>query len=156
WGRSGRDHRHPGLRGVPLGVHLRGSDGVRGGLRGAHFPAAVRDHAPHEALHRRAAGAPRRGHVSARDKPRLVEEALSHLFLAFAVVFALYPVLWVVTLAFSGSRPPSPNVLPVPNDPTASHLLAVLGTTRQTADGSMWLFGRQLMNSLVVSLATAV
>ncbi len=35
------------------------------------------------------------------------------------------------------------------------HLRAVVSTTHAGPDGAVWLFGRQLANSLVVSLATA-
>jgi arabinogalactan oligomer/maltooligosaccharide transport system permease protein len=72
-----------------------------------------------------------------------------------AVCFALYPVLWVVALAFSGSRPPTAEMLPIPHDPTLANFTEVVTTTRATPDGTVWLFGRQLMNSLVVSLVTA-
>jgi arabinogalactan oligomer/maltooligosaccharide transport system permease protein len=84
-----------------------------------------------------------------------VESALVHVVLLAAVTFALYPVLWVVSLAFSGERPPVAEVLPVPTSPTLEHLRDVVGATKTTADGEVWLFGRQLANSLVVSLATA-
>jgi arabinogalactan oligomer/maltooligosaccharide transport system permease protein len=84
-------------------------------------------------------------------KPSLLESALSHALLVLGVAFALYPVLWVVSLAFSGTQEPTPQILPVPAQPTLKHLEDVVGATR----GSTWLFGRQLANSLVVSLATA-
>jgi len=88
--------------------------------------------------------------------PSLLERALVHLVLVLAVAFALYPVLWVVATAFSGTLTPEPRALPVPQEPTLEHLHAVVGATRELPDGSStWLFGRQLFNSLVVSIATA-
>ena len=42
-------------------------------------------------------------------------EALSHAVLLLAVAFALYPVLWVVSLALSPSGTPSPHALPLPD-----------------------------------------
>jgi arabinogalactan oligomer/maltooligosaccharide transport system permease protein len=73
-----------------------------------------------------------------------------------AVCFALYPVLWVVALAFSGSRPVVPELLPAPHAPTLKHLDAVVSTTHKIAGGgTTWLFGTQLANSVIVSLATA-
>ncbi|HEY4120197.1 MAG TPA: carbohydrate ABC transporter permease [Byssovorax sp.] len=90
-----------------------------------------------------------------RERPTALESIGAHALLVVGVAFALYPVLWVAALAFSGSRPPTPELLPVPHAPTLAHLAAVVGTTRQTADGSTWLFGRQLANSLVVAIATA-
>jgi arabinogalactan oligomer / maltooligosaccharide transport system permease protein len=80
-----------------------------------------------------------------------LESVASHVILVLATAFALYPVLWVVSLAFSGDRPLVPEVLPFPHQPTLRHLTAVV-TTRH---GDDWLFGRQLANSIIVSLATA-
>jgi arabinogalactan oligomer/maltooligosaccharide transport system permease protein len=85
-----------------------------------------------------------------------LESFASHALLVLAVGFALYPVLWVVALAFSGSRPAVPEVLPLPHEPTAKHLEAVISTTHKLAEGgAAWLFGRQLANSVIVALATA-
>lgn len=83
------------------------------------------------------------------------ESFASHFVLLLAVAFALYPVLWVVSLALSGSSTSEARVLPIPHDITADHLKAVVSTSRDTPDGNVWLFGRQLANSLVVALATA-
>lgn len=88
--------------------------------------------------------------------PSLLERTLVHVVLVLAVGFALYPVLWVVATAFSGTLTPEPRALPLPEEPTLEHLRAVVGSTRELPDGgTMWLFGRQLFNSLVVSIATA-
>ncbi len=87
----------------------------------------------------------------------LVERALVHLALVLAVAFSLYPVLWVVATAFSGTLTPEPRALPIPQEPTLEHLREVVGATRVMTDGdTQWLFGRQLLNSLVVSISTAV
>ncbi len=91
-----------------------------------------------------------------RERIGLLESAVSHAVLLAAVAFALYPVLWVVATAFSGGESVEPRVLPVPEEPTLAHLREVALVTRETASGSTWLFGRQLLNSLVISLATAV
>jgi arabinogalactan oligomer/maltooligosaccharide transport system permease protein len=85
-----------------------------------------------------------------------LESVAAHLLLVVAACFALYPVLWVISLAFSGQQTPEPRVLPVPEQLTISHLRDVVTAARQTPDGTVWLFGRQLLNSLVVSTATAV
>ena len=89
--------------------------------------------------------------MNARRRVSPVESIAAHAVMVVAVAFALYPVLWVIALAFSGARPPSPNVLPIPTNPTLHPLIDVVGASR---DG-VWLFGRQLMNSIVVALATA-
>ncbi len=84
------------------------------------------------------------------------ESVLTHAVLVLFTCFALYPVLWVVALALSGERTPTASAIPLPEAPTLDHLRAVLGASRAEADGgTTWLFGRQLLNSLVVSLATA-
>jgi arabinogalactan oligomer/maltooligosaccharide transport system permease protein len=92
---------------------------------------------------------------AASERPSLFESIASHLVLLLAVAFALYPMLWVVSLAFSGARPLGARVFPLPNQPTMANLEAVVLSSRATADGTMWLFGRQFANSIVVSLATA-
>jgi arabinogalactan oligomer/maltooligosaccharide transport system permease protein len=92
--------------------------------------------------------------VNRRVSP--LESIATHLALLAAVAFSLYPVLWVISQAFSGSRPPSARVLPIPYDVTAAHLKAVVGTTKDLDGAPVWLFGRQLANSIVVSLATAL
>jgi len=85
-----------------------------------------------------------------------LESIATHLALVLAVAFSLYPLLWVLSLAFSGSRPPEARVFPVPYDVTLSHLDAVVSTTKSVGDTSIWLFGRQVANSVIVSLATAL
>lgn len=85
-----------------------------------------------------------------------LESVGAHLLVLAAVCFALYPVLWVIALAFSGEQTPEPRVMPLPEQPTLEHLKSVVGSSRETADGTIWLFGRQLANSLIVSLGTAV
>ncbi|MFT3767185.1 MAG: sugar ABC transporter permease [Minicystis sp.] len=93
-----------------------------------------------------------------QERVSLLESFASHAVLIVAVCFALYPVLWVIALAFSGSRPAVPEVWPVPHQPTLSHLQAVVSTTQKLPGpegGTMWLFGRQLANSVIVALATA-
>ncbi|MEX1363820.1 MAG: ABC transporter permease subunit [Nannocystaceae bacterium] len=87
----------------------------------------------------------------------LLERVAVHVALLLAVGFALYPVLWVVATAFSGTLSPEPHALPVPQEPTMQHLNEVVGSSRELADGStVWLFGRQLLNSLVVAISTAL
>ncbi len=96
-------------------------------------------------------------HGTLRERSSTLESVAAHLVVLAAVAFALYPVLWVVSLAFSGSRPPEPTVIPTLRDPTLDHLRAVVGSSRALPDGStIWLFGRQAFNSIVISLATAI
>lgn len=84
-----------------------------------------------------------------------VERIVVHVLLIGAVCFALYPVLWVVALALSGTPSPEAAAIPIAAEPTFDHFEAVATASKETADGDVWLFGRQLFNSLVVALATA-
>ena len=73
------------------------------------------------------------------DKPSVLERVVVHLLLVGAVAFALYPVLWVVSLALSqGGLSGTGGVVPLPRAPTLENFRLVLGTT--DPDGA-WLFG---------------
>jgi len=90
-------------------------------------------------------------HGTSTEEPSVLESFGAHFVLVLAVAFSLYPVLWVVSRAFSGAQPAAGELFPLPHQPTLSHLEAVV----LAKQGSTWLFGRQLANSLVVSAATA-
>jgi arabinogalactan oligomer/maltooligosaccharide transport system permease protein len=98
--------------------------------------------------------------VSAFGQGRKVsplESIGAHLLLIAAVAFALYPVLWVISTAFSASADPVPRVLPLPVDPTLEHLRGVaFSTLKVPGEPDRWLFGLQFLNSIVISLATAL
>ncbi len=84
-------------------------------------------------------------------RTRLVESALLHTLLMAAVAFALYPVLWVIAIALTpGGLGAQAGVLPLPHSPSLDNFRTVLGS------GGGWLFATQAMNSLAVSLATAL
>jgi arabinogalactan oligomer/maltooligosaccharide transport system permease protein len=83
----------------------------------------------------------------------LLLEVGVHVVLLGAVVFALYPVLWVLTLALSPGEAPVGRVLPIPTSPSLEHFERVVGTTSE--DGT-WLFGLQVFNSLVIAATTAI
>lgn len=101
--------------------------------------------------------APKKGNANQMDETggrgSFLEEALVHLVLVLATAAALYPVLWVCSLAFSSSQTPTARVLPLPEAPSLAQFRDVLGT--HDAAGR-WLFGWQLFNSLFVSILTAV
>ncbi len=86
-------------------------------------------------------------------KRGLFTEALVHAALIAAVCFALYPVLWVISLALSPSGTPSPHMRPLPDAVSLDNFRAVVGATDAAG---RWLFARQLANSVIVSVATAV
>lgn len=83
----------------------------------------------------------------------LLAQALTHLALLLAVGFALYPVLWVISLALSPSGTPPARPIPIPDAVSLDSFRAV-ALSHDSA--GRWLFGRQLANSLIVSLATAL
>jgi arabinogalactan oligomer / maltooligosaccharide transport system permease protein len=87
---------------------------------------------------------------------RAIEAFAVHVVLIVGVAFALYPVLWVAALAFSGTPAPEPSIVPIPREPTFDHFRDVVGATVEVDGGTTWLFGQQLWNSLLVAGATAL
>ncbi|MBS2019577.1 MAG: sugar ABC transporter permease [Deltaproteobacteria bacterium] len=91
--------------------------------------------------------------LSQRDPASPLERILVNGLLVAAVVYALYPVLWVVSLALSSGSAPELRAIPIPHDVSLDNFRTVVGWG---GDGARaWLFARQLMNSLLVSLLTA-
>jgi arabinogalactan oligomer/maltooligosaccharide transport system permease protein len=90
------------------------------------------------------------------ERTRLLESLAVHGLLLAAVVFALYPVLWVISTAFGARHALESRLVPWPAEPTLAHLVEVVTHGRRTAEGSEWLFGRQAWSSLAVSGATAL
>lgn len=90
--------------------------------------------------------------TSVRATP--LERFAVNAILVLAVAYALYPVLWVISLAFSSGSEPELRALPIPRfrDLTLDNFRVVTGWGDSTRG---WLFARQLMNSLVVSAATS-
>ncbi len=86
-------------------------------------------------------------------KPSIVTSVLSHAFVLVLVAFALYPLLWVISLALSPSTTPEARILPIPDSVSLEHFAAVAG---RTDDDGSWLFGRQLFASIFVATATAL
>jgi arabinogalactan oligomer/maltooligosaccharide transport system permease protein len=93
-------------------------------------------------------------------KTNRLESIIVNALLVVAVAYAVYPVLWVVTLALapaSGLGSGEPQLLPLPRhagDLTLDNFRLVTGIG-QADPGRSWLFARQLLNSIVVSVATA-
>jgi len=80
-------------------------------------------------------------------------ETLVHAVLLAAVCVALYPVLWVLSLALAPSDMPSARALPIPSSVSLGNFRAVI--LAHDAGGHS-TFVPQLVNSLVVSVATAL
>ncbi len=82
-----------------------------------------------------------------------IESVVAHTIAIVAVVFAMYPVLWVISIALSkGGLSGEGGALPIPHEPSLDHFRTVVGAGSGAKAG---LFVRQLGNSLVVSLVTA-
>jgi arabinogalactan oligomer / maltooligosaccharide transport system permease protein len=76
-----------------------------------------------------------------------------HAALVVACVVTIYPVLWVIKMALSPSQGASLSPSPLPTAVTLRNFGDVLGT--HDAAGR-WLFGRQLVNSILVAGAVTV
>jgi arabinogalactan oligomer/maltooligosaccharide transport system permease protein len=76
----------------------------------------------------------------------------AHALLVVATAAALFPVSWVLKMALSPSQGMAVTANPLPTEVDFGNFAAVVST--HAADGT-WLFARQLVNSLVVSGATA-
>lgn len=75
---------------------------------------------------------------------------------AFLVVFTLgtlLPLGWVLKIAFDGAQPSATNLSFMPADPSFQNFIDVVSA--EDAQGN-WVFGHQLWNSAVVSLATTI
>ena len=86
------------------------------------------------------------------DRPSLLRLVLTHALLLLASLAVLYPVLWVLKMALTPSQAFSLDPWPFPREVTLENFRAVVSTT--DGEGG-WLFGRQLLNSLVISVGTA-
>lgn len=75
-----------------------------------------------------------------------LERVLVRALLVAAVVYALYPILWVIAVAFTPGGNPEPHALPFPRTWSLENFREVTGSG---------YFGRQVLNSIVVSVATA-
>jgi len=85
-------------------------------------------------------------------RPSLLRVLLTHALIVVVTVATLYPVLWVVKMALTPSQAFSGGIVPIPEVVSTENFAYVMGTT--DAQGG-WLFGRQLLNSLMVAVATS-
>jgi len=75
-----------------------------------------------------------------------------HLGLVLLTAAVLYPVLWVFKMALDPSQAFQTGISPWPEVFSLDNFVAVVST--EDGQGG-WLFGRQVFNSVVVSMATA-
>ena len=76
-----------------------------------------------------------------------------HIGLVIVTLLTIYPILLVVGIALSPREGFKGVVSPIPEEVTFQNFLDVIGAS---TDQGEWLFGPQLVNSLVVSVATTV
>ena len=76
-----------------------------------------------------------------------------HMLLSALCAATLYPVLWVVKMAVSPTETLSLSANPFPEHVTGRHFAAVLGAVDSSG---RWLFGRNLLSSLLVSTAATL
>src|SRR5205814_636911 len=93
------------------------------------------------------AGATRRRRRTGGDVKRGI---VIHAILVVATLATLYPILWVLKMALSPSQGFSLSANPLPQAVTLQNFRDVIGA--HDAAGH-WLFGHQLVNSLIVSVA---
>jgi arabinogalactan oligomer/maltooligosaccharide transport system permease protein len=99
--------------------------------------------------------------MSDRKRTGELRHAPLHLFLVLMVIFTVYPILWVFTIAFSGQQALA--IVDLPSAPTVvDRLRAVvpwpktMSVANFTAVFREQPFGRWLLNSAIVSAATTV
>jgi arabinogalactan oligomer / maltooligosaccharide transport system permease protein len=82
-----------------------------------------------------------------------IESFFVHALLIGAVIFAIYPLLWVVSVAFSpGGISSAHGAIPLPTNPSLDNFRLLTGAGNSSR---AWLFGRQLANSILVAFATS-
>jgi arabinogalactan oligomer/maltooligosaccharide transport system permease protein len=86
------------------------------------------------------------------ERASWLEQALTHAVLLVMVAFALYPILWVVTLALSPAGAPDARVVPLPRAIAFDHFHELFGENAEART----LFATQVKNSLIVSLVTSL
>jgi arabinogalactan oligomer/maltooligosaccharide transport system permease protein len=84
---------------------------------------------------------------------RVIEHALAHAFLVVFSCLTLYPVLVVIKTALSTTPALGLAGLPIPTEVSFQNIIDVVSTTDMHGN---WLFGRQLLNSLIISGATTI
>lgn len=85
--------------------------------------------------------------------PGLIPRIGINLLLMLACAAALYPVLWVLKMALTPSQAFSLSANPLPETIRLDNFIDLVTSTDLSG---RWLFGRWLLNSLIVSVATTL
>ena len=86
-------------------------------------------------------------------KPSTFKYIMVNIALVLAVIVTLYPVLWVFKMALTPAQGFSLNLNPIPDTVSLQNFREVI--FNYDLQGR-WLFGRQLLNSVVISGATTL
>src|SRR5688572_12403898 len=108
-----------------MGFRTERADRLCGRVRGDHLRPS-RSHVARARAHRRGGEsmkrlADHREAVPRASPARGLETAFIHLLLIAAVAYALYPVLWVVSLALSPRGGDEAHALPIPREVTLAN-----------------------------------
>jgi len=87
------------------------------------------------------------------SRRQTLRSVLTHGFLVIVSFVVIYPVLWVVKMALTPNELAGLSPSPIPEKVTLSNFEVVLSTTDNAGH---WLFGEQLLNSVIVSGLTTV
>ena len=93
---------------------------------------------------------------SAKSIRKAAETILKHVFLILMALISIYPVLWVIAIAFSpGESLTSPTlafgIIPVPRDPTLVHFTNILQVQVVGSGFPVWL-----KNSAIITVSSVV
>lgn len=93
-----------------------------------------------------------RQHASLKRNARYV--VARHILLIVVTALTIMPILWVIKMALTPAQAfRGAELSPIPSDPSLDNFMTVVSSS--AADGT-WLFGRQLLNSVVVSVLTTI
>jgi len=87
------------------------------------------------------------------SRRQTLRSVLTHGFLVIVSFMVIYPVLWVVKMSLTPNELAGLSPSPIPEKVTLSNFEVVLSTTDNAGH---WLFGEQLLNSVIVSGLTTV
>ena len=87
------------------------------------------------------------------SRRQTLRSVLTHGFLVIVSFMVIYPVLWVVKMSLTPNELAGLSPSPIPEKVTLSNCEVVLSTTDNAGH---WLFGEQLLNSVIVSGLTTV
>ncbi|NUN15831.1 MAG: sugar ABC transporter permease [Myxococcales bacterium] len=87
------------------------------------------------------------------SRKQLLGAVATHTFLIVFTLATLYPLLGVLKIAFNDGKGMGTSLAPFPESFTLSHFRTILSETNAAGE---WLFGQQLTNSVIVSVATTV